>query len=213
MEGPWDGEDAFLACFLGSPLCPAAEAGRGKGEEPSRNPGDGARKALVDAGFLRVVQGFGPRRKKRSARQRRLVVERLSPSAPATLPSSKRGSPPSRSIAGSQSKGILRFLLQKELRKSDVGSLGRMVLPKKEAEAHLPVLIAREGIHISMEDMETSHMWTFKYRYWPNNKSRMYILENIGEFVKGHGLKLGDFVLLYRDDYRQRYVLLHHLSQ
>lgn len=29
-----------------------------------------------------------------------------------------------------QNRGLLRFLLQKELRKSDVGSLGRMVLPK-----------------------------------------------------------------------------------
>lgn len=28
-----------------------------------------------------------------------------------------------------------------------------------------------------------------------------------GDFVKRHGLRLGDFVMLYRDDYRQRYVI------
>ncbi|KAH9329323.1 hypothetical protein KI387_001431 [Taxus chinensis] len=101
----------------------------------------------------------------------------------------------------------LKFLLQKELRNSDVGSLGRMVLPKKEAEAHLPTLTAREGMLISMEDMDASRSWNFKYRFWPNNKSRMYILENTGEFVKSHALRRGDFVMLYKDTVRGKYVI------
>ncbi|PKA57293.1 B3 domain-containing protein LFL1 [Apostasia shenzhenica] len=76
----------------------------------------------------------------------------------------------------------LRFLLQKELRNSDVSSLGRIVLPKRETESHLPVLTAREGISLPMQDLETSQLWSFKFRFWPNNKSRMYILESTAQF-------------------------------
>ncbi|THU50598.1 hypothetical protein C4D60_Mb06t21930 [Musa balbisiana] len=75
----------------------------------------------------------------------------------------------------------LKFLLQKVLKQSDVGSLGRIVLPKKEAETHLPELDARDGISIPMEDIGTSQVWNMRYRFWPNNKSRMYLLENTGE--------------------------------
>lgn len=174
----------------------------------------------------------------------------------------------------------LRFLLQKVLKQSDVGSLGRIVLPKvsvyvtslvinwlyllleqciyiilhqkkdqciyflhkqkiplvyiswcdyfiitmitkieqKEAETHLPELEARDGISITMEDIGTSRVWNMRYRYakfhwricrlhfvfiyntwdwsflfwiisswsiryWPNNKSRMYLLENTGGLI------------------------------
>ncbi|CAN1142474.1 B3 domain-containing transcription factor ABI3 [Linum perenne] len=57
----------------------------------------------------------------------------------------------------------LRFLLQKVLKQSDIGSLGRIVLPKKEAEMHLPELEARDGISIAMEDIETSRVWNMRY--------------------------------------------------
>ncbi|KAI4354463.1 hypothetical protein L6164_003323 [Bauhinia variegata] len=93
----------------------------------------------------------------------------------------------------------LRFLLQKVLKQSDVGNLGRIVLPKKEAESHLPELEARDGISIAMEDIGTSRVWNMRYRYWPNNKSRMYLLENTGEFVRANGLQEGDFIVIYSD--------------
>eukprot|EP00258_Populus_trichocarpa_P035000 XP_024451019.1 B3 domain-containing transcription factor ABI3 isoform X1 [Populus trichocarpa] len=95
----------------------------------------------------------------------------------------------------------LRFLLQKVLKQSDVGSLGRIVLPKKEAETHLPELEARDGISIAMEDIGTSRVWNMRYsfRFWPNNKSRMYLLENTGDFVRTNGLQEGDFIVIYSD--------------
>uniref|UniRef100_A0A803MLK2 TF-B3 domain-containing protein n=1 Tax=Chenopodium quinoa TaxID=63459 RepID=A0A803MLK2_CHEQI len=93
----------------------------------------------------------------------------------------------------------LRFLLQKVLKQSDVGNLGRIVLPKKEAETHLPELEAREGIPIAMEDIGTSRVWNMRYRFWPNNKSRMYLLENTGDFVRSNGLQEGDFIVIYSD--------------
>ncbi|KAM7264680.1 hypothetical protein ACFE04_002363 [Oxalis oulophora] len=100
---------------------------------------------------------------------------------------------------GWKSEKNLRFLLQKVLKQSDVGNLGRIVLPKKEAETHLPELDARDGIAIALEDIGTSRVWNMRYRFWPNNKSRMYLLENTGDFVKANGLQEGDFIVIYSD--------------
>ncbi|KAE8710063.1 AP2/B3-like transcriptional factor family protein isoform 2 [Hibiscus syriacus] len=51
-------------------------------------------------------------------------------------------------------------------------------------------------------------------RFWPNNNSRMYVLENTGkpviaprEFVSTHGLQLGDFIMVYQDSQNQNYVI------
>ncbi|XP_078445753.1 B3 domain-containing transcription factor ABI3-like [Wolffia australiana] len=93
----------------------------------------------------------------------------------------------------------LRFLLQKVLKQSDVGSLGRIVLPKKEAETHLPELQTRDGMTLVMEDIVTSQIWNMRYRFWPNNKSKMYLLENTGEFLRLNGLQEGDFIIIYSD--------------
>jgi hypothetical protein len=87
---------------------------------------------------------------------------------------------------------MLTFLLQKELRPSDVGNLGRIILPKvsnlfqniciftsgkdvlivmssfvllqKEAEMHLPILALREGISLQMEDFDSGYCWNIRYR-------------------------------------------------
>ncbi|XP_042379858.1 B3 domain-containing protein VP1-like [Zingiber officinale] len=101
----------------------------------------------------------------------------------------------------------LKFLLQKVLKQSDVGSLGRIVLPKKEAEMHLPELDARDGISIAMEDIGTSQVWNMRYRFWPNNKSRMYLLENTGDFVRCNGLQEGDFIVIYSDVKSGKYLI------
>ncbi|KAK9038217.1 hypothetical protein V6N11_023100 [Hibiscus sabdariffa] len=91
---------------------------------------------------------------------------------------------------------------------------------QRAAEAHLPVLESKEGIFISMDDLDGLHVWSFKYRqvllcslsyvsckFWPNNNSRMYVLENTGEFVSTHGLQLGDFIMVYQDSQNQNYVI------
>ncbi|XP_010514343.1 PREDICTED: B3 domain-containing transcription factor FUS3-like isoform X1 [Camelina sativa] len=44
-------------------------------------------------------------------------------------------------------------------------------------------------------------------RYWPNNNSRMYVLENTGDFVNAHGLQLGDFIMVYQDLDSNKYVI------
>ncbi|CAI0555709.1 unnamed protein product [Linum tenue] len=79
---------------------------------------------------------------------------------------------------------------------------------QKAAEAHLPVLESKEGMSITMYDLDATHVWTFKYRYWPNNNSRMYVLEKTGDFVNAHGLQSGDFITLYQDcQNHQTYVI------
>ncbi|KAJ8534603.1 hypothetical protein K7X08_016331 [Anisodus acutangulus] len=114
--------------------------------------------------------------------------------------------------AGKRSQGLkmeknLKFLLQKVLKQSDVGNLGRIVLPKKEAESHLPELESRDGITIAMEDIGISRVWNIKYRFWPNNKSRMYLLENTGDFVRANGLQEGDFIVIYADTKCGKYLI------
>ncbi|KAG7025268.1 B3 domain-containing transcription factor ABI3, partial [Cucurbita argyrosperma subsp. argyrosperma] len=118
-------------------------------------------------------------------------IDRLNQNFPLPIPTHRR--------QGWKSEKNLRFLLQKVLKQSDVGNLGRIVLPKKEAETHLPELEARDGISIAMEDIGTSKVWNMRYRYWPNNKSRMYLLENTGDFVRANGLQEGDFIVIYSD--------------
>ncbi|KAM3331677.1 hypothetical protein ACQJBY_027551 [Aegilops geniculata] len=108
---------------------------------------------------------------------------------------------PNHQVAG------LRVILQKELRNSDISQLGRIVLPKKESEAYLPILTSKDGRSLRMHDLLNAQLWTFKYRYWPNNKSRMYVLENTGDYVRTHNLRVGDFIMIYKDDDKNRFVI------
>lgn len=101
----------------------------------------------------------------------------------------------------------LRFLFEKELQRSDVGPLRRIVLPKRAAEEYLPALESKEGMFITMDDMDGNHVWRLKFRYWPNNNSRMYLFENTGVFVKTHGLRHGDYIVMYQDLVDRNYVI------
>ncbi|KAH9290448.1 hypothetical protein KI387_034565 [Taxus chinensis] len=101
----------------------------------------------------------------------------------------------------------LKLLVQKELQTSDVSDLSRIVLHKRDAEANLPQLDTKEGIILSAVDAETNGTWYFRYRYWPNNRSRMYLLEHTGDFVRSHGLKKGDYMMLYKDADDEKYVI------
>ncbi|KAL5979515.1 B3 domain-containing transcription factor [Asimina triloba] len=86
---------------------------------------------------------------------------------------------------------LLKFVLQKELRRSDVNSLGRIVLPKagehmkkrvhayverkeswtlhvgvkRDAEENLPFLNFKEGIRVCTRDLLSTDTWFMRYRY------------------------------------------------
>uniref|UniRef100_A0ACD5WZ52 Uncharacterized protein n=1 Tax=Avena sativa TaxID=4498 RepID=A0ACD5WZ52_AVESA len=103
--------------------------------------------------------------------------------------------------------GEYQVILRKELTKSDVANVGRIVLPKKDAEASLPPLCERDPVILQMDDMVLPVTWKFKYRFWPNNKSRMYILDSTTEFVKTHGLQAGDAIVIYKNPVPGKYIV------
>ncbi|KAG0562501.1 hypothetical protein M758_9G105400 [Ceratodon purpureus] len=57
----------------------------------------------------------------------------------------------------------------------------------------------QEGCLLEMYDYDGSKQWHFRLRSWINGKSRMYVLENTGEFIKYHGLEEHHLFILYTD--------------
>ncbi|XP_056172030.1 B3 domain-containing transcription factor LEC2 [Syzygium oleosum] len=107
----------------------------------------------------------------------------------------------------------LRMLLKKELKNSDVGYLGRIVLPKREAEENLPIISDKEGIQLVIRDVYSHHEWILRYRYWTNNNSRMYIFENTGELVRQNGLDIGDSITFYEDERKKIYFSIERVAR
>lgn len=84
-----------------------------------------------------------------------------------------------------------RILFEKQLTHSDTNRLGRMVLPKSYAEQHFSALDGQHGVPVVVADVY-GRTWTFKYRWWPNNNSKMYLLEGIQPFIRTAGFEAGD---------------------
>ncbi|XP_022841694.1 B3 domain-containing transcription factor FUS3-like [Olea europaea var. sylvestris] len=157
-------------------------------EEPSNGVGD----LFSGPGFNNIHRGS------RMARARRTSLDSLKFPKPHVPP------PPPPPVIDITK---LNYLFKKQLKNSDVSTLRRIVIPKKEAEAYLPFLSAKEGITINMLDMDGVHEWCFKFRFWPNNSSRMYVLECTGDFANTHGLKPGDYIILYQTTGREKYII------
>uniref|UniRef100_A0A3Q7FCD9 TF-B3 domain-containing protein n=2 Tax=Solanum lycopersicum TaxID=4081 RepID=A0A3Q7FCD9_SOLLC len=142
-----------------------------------------------------------PTKRSRSQRRRRSSLNFTSLDFLSHVPPPLPPLPPARVL---EPTGF-RFLFDKQLQNSDVSSLRRIVVPKKAAERYLPALEIKEGFPITMDDMDGIHVWSFRYRYWPNNSSRMYVLENTGDFVQTHELRQGDYFALHYNDQKQIY--------
>ncbi|KAH7516795.1 hypothetical protein FEM48_Zijuj10G0172600 [Ziziphus jujuba var. spinosa] len=105
----------------------------------------------------------------------------------------------------------MRFLFEKRLQKSDVSPAGRIVIHKKDAEMYLPALEAKDGFWMHLDDMDFMQVWSIKFRYWPNNTSRMYVFENTRDFIAGHGLAYGDFIMVFKDEETGSYVSIYNI--
>ncbi|GAQ81185.1 hypothetical protein KFL_000730220 [Klebsormidium nitens] len=92
-----------------------------------------------------------------------------------------------------------KFLFEKVLTASDTSPLGRIILPKSQAELHLPKVLDKEGGLITVEDADRNR-WQLRYRFWPNNKSRIYVFEHTADFVQSRGLRPGDYLVVCRAD-------------
>ncbi|XP_010522012.1 PREDICTED: B3 domain-containing transcription repressor VAL1-like isoform X1 [Tarenaya hassleriana] len=90
-------------------------------------------------------------------------------------------------------------LFEKTLSASDAGRIGRLVLPKACAEAYFPSIHQSEGIPLKIQDVKGKE-WTFQFRFWPNNNSRMYVLEGVTPCIQSMQLQAGDTVTFSRID-------------
>ncbi|KAG2482326.1 hypothetical protein HYH03_018735 [Edaphochlamys debaryana] len=85
-------------------------------------------------------------------------------------------------------------IFEKSLTASDVSGGGRVVVPKSVAEQYFPKLEQPSGVTISASDLD-GRTYTFKWRFWVNNSSRMYLLEGAGELHRNYGLEVGDVMV------------------
>ncbi|XP_031393777.1 B3 domain-containing protein Os07g0563300 isoform X2 [Punica granatum] len=95
------------------------------------------------------------------------------------------------------SNSVITPLFEKMLSASDAGKVGRLVLPKKCAEAYFPPISQPEGLPLKVQDAKGSE-WTFQFRFWPNNNSRMYVLEGVTPCIQSMQLQAGDIVTFSR---------------
>ncbi|KZV51983.1 hypothetical protein F511_08593 [Dorcoceras hygrometricum] len=96
-----------------------------------------------------------------------------------------------------RSKSVITPLFEKTLSASDAGRIGRLVLPKKCAEAYFPPIAQPEGVPLEVLDVKGKE-WVFQFRFWPNNNSRMYVLEGITPCIQSLKLQAGDVVTFSR---------------
>ncbi|KAK9057524.1 hypothetical protein SSX86_022360 [Deinandra increscens subsp. villosa] len=97
-------------------------------------------------------------------------------------------------------------LFEKILSASDAGRIGRLILPKACAEAYFPRIDQSEGVPIKFRDIKGKE-WTFQFRFWPNNNSRMYVLEGIALFIQIMQLQAGDTVIFSRIEPEDKLVI------
>ncbi|KAK1437015.1 hypothetical protein QVD17_02800 [Tagetes erecta] len=97
-------------------------------------------------------------------------------------------------------------LFEKILSASDAGRIGRLVLPKACAEAYFPAINQSEGVPIRIQDIKGKE-WTFQFRFWPNNNSRMYVLEGVTPCIQNMQLQAGDTVIFSRLDPGEKLVI------
>ncbi|KAL5196579.1 hypothetical protein ABZP36_000091 [Zizania latifolia] len=97
------------------------------------------------------------------------------------------------------SNSVITPLFEKMLSASDAGRIGRLVLPKKCAEAYFPPISQAEGLPLKVQDASGKE-WVFQFRFWPNNNSRMYVLEGVTPCIQSMQLQAGDTVTFSRID-------------
>ncbi|XP_047254337.1 B3 domain-containing protein Os07g0679700 isoform X5 [Capsicum annuum] len=101
----------------------------------------------------------------------------------------------------------IKPLFQKLLSASDADlALSRLVIPKKCAEAYFPPLSGPHKIPINILDTEGKE-WNFHYRFWPNSRSKMYVLEGLRDYMVSKKWRAGDVVTFYRIEPGQKLVM------
>ncbi|KAL8138286.1 hypothetical protein V2J09_004287 [Rumex salicifolius] len=89
------------------------------------------------------------------------------------------------------SNSAITPLFEKMLSASDASRVGRLVLPKKYAETYFPPISEPEGLPLRIQNAKGQE-WTLQFRFWPNNNSRMYVLEGVTPCIQSMELQAGD---------------------
>lgn len=58
-------------------------------------------------------------------------------------------------------------------------------------QVYLPPISNPEGIPLPVQDLKGQE-WVFQFRFWPNNNSRMYVLEGVSPCIQSMQLRAGD---------------------
>ncbi|XP_016702500.1 B3 domain-containing protein Os07g0563300 [Gossypium hirsutum] len=97
-----------------------------------------------------------------------------------------------------QAKSSLIPLFEKKLTASDVDTRnGRLVLPKRCAEAYFPKISGQQGIFLTVQDTKGND-WEVFYRYWSNTNGKMYVLEGLKDYMIMMEWEAGDTVTFYK---------------
>lgn len=62
--------------------------------------------------------------------------------------------------------------------------------PQGQAESHLPAIDSQQGITLPLLDV-FGRKHGVKFRFWINNQSRMYLMENTQEVQSRYGMQVG----------------------
>ena len=58
-------------------------------------------------------------------------------------------------------------------------------------QAYLPPISQPEGYPLVVQDLKGKD-WVLQFRFWPNNNSRMYVLEGVTPCIQSMQLQAGD---------------------
>ena len=58
-------------------------------------------------------------------------------------------------------------------------------------QAYFPPISQPEGLPLKVQDSKGKE-WIFQFRFWPNNNSRMYVLEGVTPCIQNMQLQAGD---------------------
>ena len=58
-------------------------------------------------------------------------------------------------------------------------------------QAYFPPIFHPEGLPLKVQDSKGKE-WIFQFRFWPNNNSRMYVLEGVTPCIQNMQLQAGD---------------------
>jgi hypothetical protein len=68
-------------------------------------------------------------------------------------------------------------------------------LPLTTMQAYFPPISQPEGLPLRIQDVKGKE-WVFQFRFWPNNNSRMYVLEGVTPCIQSMQLQAGDTGIL-----------------